>query len=32
LRFRDDYLIVRFLPPFVVLTSHWFRRSLYCSP
>jgi hypothetical protein len=31
-QFRDDYLIVCFLLPFVLLISHWFRRSLYCSP
>lgn len=31
-RFRDDYLIVHSLLPSVLLITHWFRRSLYCSP
>jgi hypothetical protein len=29
---RDDYLIVCFLSSFILLLSHWFRRSLCCSP
>jgi predicted NAD/FAD-binding protein len=31
-QFRDDYLIVRFLPLFALLISHWLGRSCDFSP